>query len=241
MYFLFCLNRLFASWRCLCVGSFFNRLGFARPCSPAGLGLRRFLLIRRRCGARIAICSWSFFPSLSGSPFRRTSTGSAGPPAWLCFFVFFAGGGCSIRRMSVDLPAGIDHRHVFDEGLRTVFANHVARSGRSTFCTVLTLTALTTLAAFTAIAAIIGTGSLRSIFCWCFLAVLTGHLCSRLHMRLGRCNDTEVVFRVLKIVFRHDPVTGRLRIPGELLVLFCNMQSSSTDLHIGAIGFIAPA
>ncbi len=49
----------------------------------------------------------------------------------------------------------------------------------------------------------------------------------------GSEHDAEIVFRVLQVIFRDNPVTAGLRIAGKGLVLFVNMSRGSADLHIG--------
>ena len=55
-----------------------------------------------------------------------------------------------------------------------------------------------------------------------------------LHLRLGGCDDTVIMFGVLQVVFRHDAVAGALSITCERGVLFRNMLGSAANLHIGA-------
>lgn len=60
------------------------------------------------------------------------------------------------------------------------------------------------------------------------------------HVGLGSSDDTQVVLGVLVIVFRHHPVTGCMRITGQLLVLLRNMQSRTADLHVRSVRFKRP-
>ncbi len=54
-----------------------------------------------------------------------------------------------------------------------------------------------------------------------------------LHLRLGSCDDTVIVFRVLQIVLGHDAIAGALGIPCECRVFFGYVLGRATDLNIG--------
>jgi hypothetical protein len=55
---------------------------------------------------------------------------------------------------------------------------------------------------------------------------------------LHRSDQAEVVFGVLVVVFRRNRIAGRLRVTGELDVLFCHMIGRAADLHVRAVRFI---
>jgi len=58
------------------------------------------------------------------------------------------------------------------------------------------------------------------------------------HLRLRGGNDAIVVFGVLEIVLRHDPVAGALRVTGQGSVFLGDLLSRSTDLHIRAVALV---
>ena len=56
--------------------------------------------------------------------------------------------------------------------------------------------------------------------------------------QLRRCDQPKIMFGMLKVAFRHHGVAGRLRIPGELQVLFADVMRRPPDLHVGSIRLI---
>ncbi|MBB4521957.1 UNVERIFIED_ORG: hypothetical protein M2435_001987 [Rhizobium sophorae] len=61
-----------------------------------------------------------------------------------------------------------------------------------------------------------------------------------LHLRLGACDDTIIVFGVLEIVLGNHAIAGALGVAGELRVFFGDMLRSTANLHIGAGAVIGP-
>ncbi len=55
-----------------------------------------------------------------------------------------------------------------------------------------------------------------------------------LHLGLGRCDDTVIMFSVLEIILRHDAVAGALRVARQSGVFFRYVLRSATDFNIGA-------
>ena len=56
---------------------------------------------------------------------------------------------------------------------------------------------------------------------------------------LRRCNDAQIMFAMLKIIFSRHIITGCLRIPTQLQIFFSNMLGGTTNFYIGPIGLIA--
>lgn len=106
--------------------------------------------------------------------------------------------------------------------------------------TVRTLWALLPIGAFTpfrtlvALRLIITLAALILVILVVLAAVVTQTIGGE-HVGLGSSDDTQVVLGVLVIVFRHHPVTGCMRITGQLLVLLRNMQSRTADLHVRSV------
>lgn len=57
-------------------------------------------------------------------------------------------------------------------------------------------------------------------------------------LRLDRCQDAEIVFRVLEIAFGHDPVALRIRIARELEIFLIDMRSGTADFDLGAVRIV---
>ena len=55
-------------------------------------------------------------------------------------------------------------------------------------------------------------------------------------LRLRRGQNAEIVLRMLKVVFRPNPVACRIRVAGELQILFINVGGRSADFDLGAVG-----
>jgi hypothetical protein len=65
-----------------------------------------------------------------------------------------------------------------------------------------------------------------------------GLLLKLLVIGLGGRKNTQVMFRVLEITFRHDDIAGSHRIPPKLKVLVGDGLGGSADLHVRPVAFI---
>ena len=67
--------------------------------------------------------------------------------------------------------------------------------------------------------------------------MISRHRAQRLH----GAHDAEIVLGVLQIVLGQHPVAGRLRVAGELLVLFVDVLGGAAHLDaVGAVGIERP-
>lgn len=55
---------------------------------------------------------------------------------------------------------------------------------------------------------------------------------------LCRCDQPEIMFRVLIIVFGCDRVSGTLRVAGKLKIFLADMRRGSPDFHVRSVGFV---
>ena len=58
--------------------------------------------------------------------------------------------------------------------------------------------------------------------------------------KLSRCDQAEVMLRVLKVTFSHDRIAGRMGIARKLQVFLCNMVGGAANLDVGPVGFVGP-
>jgi hypothetical protein len=71
------------------------------------------------------------------------------------------------------------------------------------------------------------------------LRLLTGKVRVVLaELLLRGSNQTEIMFGVLKVVFRRDRIAGGLGVAGELHVLFSNVGGVPTNFHFRSVGLV---
>jgi hypothetical protein len=58
--------------------------------------------------------------------------------------------------------------------------------------------------------------------------------------QLGGGDQAEVMLCVLQIAFRHDRVAGRMGVPRQLQVLFCDVVRGAANLYVRSVGFVRP-
>src|SRR5690606_25614367 len=61
----------------------------------------------------------------------------------------------------------------------------------------------------------------------------------RLQLRLRRCDDAEIMFRVLEVILGRDRIAGSLGVTRQLAVFLGDMLGGATHLHVRTVRLVA--
>ena len=58
--------------------------------------------------------------------------------------------------------------------------------------------------------------------------------------QLRRCDEAEVMLRMLKVTFSHNGIAGRMGVAGKLQIFLCDMMSGAANFNVGPVRFVGP-